>query len=109
LPPQPDIKRSSEAYRRCVDAGRLPLYPPDPKNEWDFDTIAGFTGGPHGGPADSDWLKASAWNEKRLASLGADLSDPAAHIVDARMAAIGAAEMVSLLILNYIGVGSLIH
>jgi hypothetical protein len=95
LPPQPEIRRSAEAYKRCVDAGKLPLYPPDPKSEWDFDTIPGFTGGPDGGPARSDWLKGRAWDEKRLPSLGADLSDPAARIVDAKMAAIGAAEEVS--------------
>jgi len=95
LPAQPEIKRSPEAYKRCVEAGRLPLYPPDSKSEWDFDTRPGFTGGPDGGPARSDWLKASSWNEKRLPSLGANLDDPAARIVDAKMAAIGAAEQVS--------------
>jgi hypothetical protein len=64
----------------------------------DFDTIPGFTGGPDGGPDRSDWLKASTWDEKRLANHGADMSDPAARIVDAKMAAIVAAEQVSLLL-----------
>ena len=95
LPEQPEIRRSAEAYKRCVDTGRLPLYPPDDRSDGGFDTRPGFTGGPEGGPARSDWLKASAWNDKRLPSLGADLSDPAARIVDAKMAAIGAAEEVS--------------